>query len=464
MKMKHTGNLVVVVIVLVSIPAFGQPLSFQGVGDLPGGSSSSQAYAISSNGAYVVGASSSASGTEAFIWHGGTMSALGDLSGGDVTSIGYGVSDDGSVVVGVGRSWLAIEAVRWVNGNIESLGVLPGGMFVSISFGLSSDGQVIVGVSASSNGLEAFRWSGGTMSGLGDLPGGGFESSGFSVSNDGSIVVGMGQAGLDPNGEVGQPFLWDSGGMTILGGLGGARAVSGDGSVVVGDSVTGGATEAFRWEAGGLTSLGDLPGGDTDSIAWDTSTGGAVVVGRGQTAGGDEAFIWTSHTGMMNLREVLTNDYGLDLAGWSLTSARGISDDGMTITGEGVDPSGSDQGWVAHVYSTLTLDVVNPTLGTIEVEPNQPKYALGTAVTLTATPNEGKSFVEWRIFDPNHPDDANYVTIDSNTVTTVVMYPDRRVKAVFKCGSSVGSLLPTMIVATAIMGFMSRRRSARRRA
>jgi hypothetical protein len=52
---------------------------------------------------------------------------------------------------------------------------------------------------------------------------------------------------------------------------------------------------------------------------------------------------------MRSLQSVLTNDFGLDLAGWQLTIARGISADGLTITGYGVNPNGNTEAWVAYL-------------------------------------------------------------------------------------------------------------------
>ncbi len=37
---------------------------------------------------------------------------------------------------------------------------------------------------------------------------------------------------------------------------------------------------------------------------------------------GDEAFIWNSSQGMRSLKQVLTNDYGLNLTGWTLSMRR----------------------------------------------------------------------------------------------------------------------------------------------
>lgn len=106
----------------------------------------------------------------------------------------------------------------------------------------------------------------------------------------------------------------------------------------------------------------------------------------------------------------------------------------------------------------LTLSVVNGSWGTVEIDPNLPKYPAGTPVTLTATPIEGKYFREWRIDDPCHPGDDNYVTTDANNPITIVMDADRQVTAVFKCSSGLEQTLPLVIVGMCVLGFAARRR------
>jgi hypothetical protein len=46
---------------------------------------------------------------------------------------------------------------------------------------------------------------------------------------------------------------------------------------------------------------------------------------------------------------VLTSEYGLDLTGWQLLAATGISDDGSTITGYGSNPAGMMDSWIARL-------------------------------------------------------------------------------------------------------------------
>jgi hypothetical protein len=83
-----------------------------------------------------------------------------------------------------------------------------------------------------------------------------------------------------------------------------------------------------------------------------------IVVGNSET-GTDvsEAFVWDAQHGMRNLKTVLTNDYNLDLAGWTLTDAR-VSDDGRTFVGAGTDPAGRQQGWIATVPEPGTVSLL----------------------------------------------------------------------------------------------------------
>ena len=83
----------------------------------------------------------------------------------------------------------------------------------------------------------------------------------------------------------------------------------------------------------------------------------------------------------------------------------------------------------------------------LDPEPNEPMvplYPVGTEVTLTAEPNDGKSFRKWKVFDAN---DANDFVIDTNNPITIDMVADRKVKAFFKCGGG-GLGLPLLALLT----------------
>jgi len=114
------------------------------------------------------------------------------------------------------------------------------------------------------------------------------------------------------------------------------------------------------------------------------------------------------------------------------------------------------------ILVNLALSKRNPNNGEVVLDPepsdsNHPQYLLGTTVTLTAVPNENKSFLQWEIYDPNFPGDANYRVIDANTTLTVLMDSNKEIVAVFKCGSGMGTILPLLVVGLGICTLVSRR-------
>jgi len=128
--------------------------------------------------------------------------------------------------------------------------------------------------------------------------------------------------------------------------------------------------------------------------------------------------------------------------GWYLVSCTVTDDNGVSNT---------DWEYV-HVLSALRLTIVNSTWGSVLVDPNLPGYDdANTVVTLTAVPIEGKAFRQWEIYDPNHPDDTNYVVLDANNPLRIVMDSDRQVAAVFKCGSGVDQFLPLLLAGAAFL-------------
>jgi probable HAF family extracellular repeat protein len=295
------------------------------------------------------------------------MQSLGFLPGGEgLQSQAYGVSADGSVVVGYSRSVEGNQAFRWTkSGGLEGLGDLPGGLFGSFAFAVSADGSVAVGESWAASGGEAFRWTAEDgMVGLGDLPGGSFNSSARGVSADGSVIAGYGRTET-----AWQAFRWtQETGMVDLGDLPGGdtfstvQDLSADGTAIVGWSGSYWSPyEAYLWtESGGWRGLGDFAGGDSYSEALGVSADGSVVVGYGTTASGQRAFIWDENNEMRYLKNVLENNYGLDLTGWTLNGAASISDDGLTIVGWGKNPQGASEAWIARLAELVGLEIVGP--------------------------------------------------------------------------------------------------------
>lgn len=364
--MKATASMVAGVILCMGLGANSHAQSFVGLGDLPGGEFNSSAGNLSGDGRFVSGSSQiDVDLGEAFLWTEQTgMIGLGMPSGSD-RSGGAAVSNDGSVVVGSHAANPSPtnppRAMRWTSGGGPvDFDPFPVGAASRNARALSADGGTIVGNFSPFQGSNTtvYHWSGGTLTEIDD------SASAGAVSADGSVVVGNNLT-VSP-GPVPVPvfeaFIWtEAEGMSGLGFLPGgslyssASGISADGQVVVGGSESTLGMQAFRWtESGGMDGLGDLPGGDFDSSAHDTTADGSIVVGRSNVLGGQltsssDPFIWDEVHGMRNLVDVLTNDFGLGsaLAGWNLTEATAISDNGKVIIGNGINPDGNFEAWRA---------------------------------------------------------------------------------------------------------------------
>jgi probable HAF family extracellular repeat protein len=365
-KMKNAVTSVTILLVIVS-NLMGITPSFQGLGSMYIGTDQNRAEAVSADGSTVVGRS----GTSAFRWTASSGMTRLELAGNGFSNTwALGVSGDGSVVVGVGNAASGQEAFRWTSSSgMGHLGDLAGDIFNSGAEAVSADGSIVVGFGTASQNPDgqAVRWtSGGGMVGLGDLPGGFFYSYASGVSASGSVVVGF---GFSDSGQ--EAFRWTSeGGMVGLGDFAGgefrsnAYGVSADGSVVVGFATSALGQEAFRWTSeGGMVGLGDFAAGTFRSRAYGVSADGSVVVGFGVSgsvyeASAYEAFYWTASGGMQNLNDMLTDNYNLDLTGWHLTEAIGVSGDGLTIVGNGTNPQGFSEPWIATIPEPATMMLI----------------------------------------------------------------------------------------------------------
>jgi uncharacterized membrane protein len=344
--------------------------SFAGLGDLPDGIFQSNASHVSGDGSTVLGSSSSGfrlvgfppaplPSSETFRWT--SQQGMQPFRPGENTLIA-GVSADGSRVTGgIFAGSTSFFSVLWDETGMIT--ALPFGTFVA---DISDDGSTVVG----SRDGDAVRWTveeGIVPLGVPSLHGDPFA---VAVSSDGSVITGLTSTERGAEG-----FRWtEAGEILFLGDLPGDRfltgpvAISFDGSAIVGESESEHGLEAFRWtQAGGMVGLGDLPGGIFESRALDVSGDGSFVIGFASSELGREAFLWDAERGLRGLTSVLEEDFGLDLRGWSLDEATGISNDGLTIVGRGVNPQGDQEAWIAVLPepSTLLLEGIGVALMTV---------------------------------------------------------------------------------------------------
>jgi probable HAF family extracellular repeat protein len=345
----------------------------------------------SADGSYIVGQYLDASGNKiAMRWDitgSDPLEDLGELLTGKIESEARAASADGSVVVGDSKvedpndpAKDVKEAFIWEDGVMTGLGFLEiaTDKVESAATAVSDDGLVVAGQSkvtdpndAGRSVKQAFIWEDGVMTALGFLADDGvdYESEAFGISGDGYVVVGKAK-NTDPNDatkSIKEAFIWEDGVMTGLGFLqddtskveSEAKAASYDGSVVVGNSkvddpndATKSVKEAFIWEDGVMTGLGFLAdaAGPFESKATGVSADGSVVVGESKLDAGKEAFVWTAESNeMRSLRDVLEEDLGVDLTGWTLSKPPVISSDGETMIALATNPDGDVEAFVTYL-------------------------------------------------------------------------------------------------------------------
>ncbi|MGB0911461.1 MAG: PEP-CTERM sorting domain-containing protein [Nitrospirales bacterium] len=356
-------SLVVLTLNVLSVHAASM---FAGLGDLPGGDFSSFAWDVSADGTTVVGSSTTTNRTEAFRWtQASGIVALDQLPGPSFSSVANGVSADGSIVVGTVSEPFSSNAVLWTqNGGLVPISNVPAGSIVFNSGNdVSGDGTIVVGSIFDGFTSTAFRWTQAEgQVDLGHLPGTEQRSIARGISMNGTTVVGSSVSANSVGRFNTEAFRWtQADDMIGLGDLPGltfssvANDISADGATVVGtsnaiiDFIGPDNHEAFRWtQAGGMVGLGDLPGGSFFSKANDVSNDGSIVVGSSHSANGSEAFLWsTASQTMLRFQDLLDADPRL--AGWQLSEATGISADGQTIVGYGINPSGNTEAWLARL-------------------------------------------------------------------------------------------------------------------
>lgn len=187
---------------LASAASPTEPVStFQGLGDLPGGSFESVALSLSPDGRVVTGWSRTDVGYVPFRWENGVMTAPTDQ-----TSL-FGLrreTPDGRFRVGSAETPSGHEAILWRNGQAKALGGLSfDHELFSRALGVSADGGIVVGASdVEGRGSAAFLWAEAHgMRALADVlvADHGLDLTGWTlaeataISDDGRTVVGFGQ-------------------------------------------------------------------------------------------------------------------------------------------------------------------------------------------------------------------------------------------------------------------------------
>lgn len=338
--------------------------SFEGLRKLETGSNQSLAFAVSADGATVVGrVDIDNQGSPAFRWRAATgMVSLGNLPGANY-SPAQGVSADGEVVVGQSGNLAQdiVKPYRWTSaGGMVALGALEGGNGQGSANGVSGDGALVVGKTNGPIGDTAVLWdASGKPQAIGGLVEQGQDEAN-AITRDGRFIAGTSSA---PNGGV-EPFRWEeSTGAVGLGDIPGgahfsiASAISGDGRVIVGQSALSGANGpavAFKWtQETGMVQMPDLPDGVGAATALGVSDDGLVIVGYSVVPNDEQAVIWDG-TSVERLADRLET-LGVDLGTWDLHRAYAVTSDGQVIVGYGTSPEGALTAWRAVVPRAASI-------------------------------------------------------------------------------------------------------------
>jgi len=305
------------------------------LGDLPGGENSSVALGINNSG-QVVGISSVADGSHAFLYSNGTLADLGLMGDGQPSTIAYDINDLGHIAGHSFGNGGNNRAFLYRDGAMIDLGTLGG---AGANAGGVNNSDHVVGVSSDGNGATCgFVWSNGTMTALDGLEGSGTYGHAGGINNQNEIV-GISAYFQGPSRAV----LWQNGQIFDLGdlaeGLGHATAfaINNSGQVVGCSGLLNPTTsQPFLWENGTMIDLGSLPGRTDWGYARGINNLGGVV-----GSSGGHGFVWDSMIGMQDLNDLLDSSG----AGWELTRAYDINDAGQ-IAGAGMNPAGYEHGFI----------------------------------------------------------------------------------------------------------------------
>jgi hypothetical protein len=340
------------------------PIALRGTGigiqpiPLPTGSTTSGGSVdISTDGATVAG---SASG-QAYIWTVGGASPriIAPLGAFDAQYTHLG--RDGQVVVGCSLSadangndasdvwmWTAAVGVQHLGAPPFQAGSPPQQAYTACPNAVSSltGGPTIVGGANDVLGQVnlGFYWTQGGLFQFFNAPYNEWVAHG--VTPDGNIAVGEGHLSVTGFDDA---LLWRKSGATFQastvlpptssGAV--AQAISPDGFVAAGLSSS--TQTAVRWSGAGFSVMQNIA--PTFGYGLSLSQNGSIVVGYAISAGAFQAFIWN---GAFQSMDAALTAAGVNVSGWVLQFARGVSGDGKTVVGDGTF-NGTSRSWIARL-------------------------------------------------------------------------------------------------------------------
>ena len=283
-----------------------------------------------------------------------------------------GISADGSVVLGDTWRWSAANGYEDLIPQLRN----DQGIWDSLYFGLSDDAQVYAGIRGifpDQGDMFAFQPQNAQRTILprpAQVPTGYYYFN--TISGNGQVLAGSARQipSVQDQFDGYAPVIIRNGLPTLLlpvaqSGFQAVTDLNFDGSVAVGVFAQGFQIKAFRWTAaGGVQALDeDVPGDSGSSFARAVSRDGSVVVGDYVQFGtpGTRAWIWQAGVGFRDLQNELEWTYGLGeaLSGWKLLVATDISGDGKSIVGQGRNPDGREQAFFVDLTIPTGCDDID---------------------------------------------------------------------------------------------------------
>jgi hypothetical protein len=282
---------------------------------------------------------------------GGAEAMLGDSSGiGEAPSCSGG----GEVVTFFGGLYAGLTGYIWSDASGWNVLPMPPETWYVVPWAVSENGLAVAGYMTSTGGFaRPFRWTESLgYEYLHNVPAD--NACAFAISADGTTVAGA---------IAYRPYVWHhTSGLTPIPADPSIElryAVSYDGRYIVGSD------NASGWRFDRLDqSMQRLLWNDgTPFTAFPRSVcaDGSIVVGGRY----DRAFIWDSKHGARYLDQVLTTEQNLDLTGWTLTDAIGISADGNVIAGNG-RLNGRPTSWIVALETPVPFTGRPPCQGDVD--------------------------------------------------------------------------------------------------
>lgn len=267
---------------------------------------------------------------------------------------GLGCSGAGDVLTGFAGLHSGLTGYRWTPADGWIVMPMPPDTWYTVPVVISEDGLAIACWVVGTGGYaRTARWTetlGYEI--LHDVP----TDNAFpqTMSADGSTVVGT---------TMNRPFFWHrSNGFTLIPAGNSVElrfGVSFDGQYIVGSDPQ--SIWLFDRTTQTLERLDSSGGGALQGKPRGVSGDGSIVVG-GTSAG---AFIWDAKHGGRDLATVLSTEHNLDLTGWQLDQAIGISADGNVIAGNG-RLNGVSTSWVIALHPPVPYQGRPPCQGDVD--------------------------------------------------------------------------------------------------